>query len=62
MVGKQKRLPKQFLHRASNEIFVANVIKISTFNKDVLDGSPKQNMQVRVVPSPFLSGEADANL
>ena len=27
----------QFLHTGSNEIFVASVIKISAFNKDVLD-------------------------
>jgi len=29
--------PEQFLHRGSNEIFVAKIVKISTFNKDVLD-------------------------
>ena len=28
---------KQFLHRGSNEIFVANIDKICTFNKGVLD-------------------------
>jgi len=28
---------KQFLRRGTNRIFVASIIKISTFNKDVLD-------------------------
>ena len=29
--------PKKFPHWGSNEIFVANIVKISTFNKDVFD-------------------------
>jgi len=30
--------PKQFFHKGSNKIcFFANIVKISTFNKDVLD-------------------------
>jgi len=29
--------PKQFLHRGSTEIFVASIVTISTFNKDMLD-------------------------
>jgi len=28
---------EQFRHRGNNEIFVANIVKLSTFNKDVLD-------------------------
>jgi len=29
--------PKEFLRKGSNEILVGNIVKISTFNKDVLD-------------------------
>ena len=28
---------KQFLHKGSNKIFVAIIVKISTFDKDMLD-------------------------
>jgi len=28
---------KQFLHRGSNEMFVASIVKIGTCDKDVLD-------------------------
>ena len=28
---------EQFLHRGSNEMFVASIVKISALNKDVLD-------------------------
>jgi len=34
---KIKNAPEQFLYRGSNEVFVASIIKISTFNKDVSD-------------------------
>ena len=28
---------KQFIHRGSNEMFVASIVKFKTINKDVLD-------------------------